>query len=284
MHRASIISSGTSAISIALFKARACLEPGAGANRRAWTFVQSCERRISARLGQEPGQCSRDEIWPAAAALGGRMSCTIDTGGAGGEPGPAAGAAECDSAVFAEPVRILLVDDHMVVRAGLAQVIGSVPGLVVVAEAENGEEALFQCQRHRPDVVLMDVRMQGMGGIAATEAMCKYHPNVAVIALSSFADPPTVARMLAAGARGFLPKSVSASDLSVAIRKVHDGETVVDPGCLPQVATAFDPTTPGEDDLELSAQQRRGKGRRHKGDTNPEKAKHQGISKPTARC
>lgn len=184
---------------------------------------------------------------------------------------------------FAEPVRILLVDDHMVVRAGLAQVIGSVPGLVVVAEAENGEEALFQCQRHRPDVVLMDVRMQGMGGIAATEAMCKYHPKVAVIGLSSFADPATVARMLAAGARGFLPKSVSASDLSAAIRKVHDGETVVDPACLPEVATAFDPTTPGEDDLELSAQQRRVLALLSKGYTNPEIAKYLGISMPTAR-
>lgn len=184
---------------------------------------------------------------------------------------------------FAEPVRILLVDDHMVVRAGLAQVIGSVPGLVVVAEAENGEEALFHCQRHRPDVVLMDVRMQGMGGIAATEALCKYHPKVAIIGLSSFADPATVARMLAAGARGFLPKSVSASDLSAAIRKVHDGETVVDPGCLPQVATAFDATSPSEEDLELSAQQRRVLALLSKGYTNPEIAKYLGISMPTAR-
>ncbi|WP_446653585.1 response regulator transcription factor [Blastomonas sp.] len=184
---------------------------------------------------------------------------------------------------LAEPVRILLVDDHMVVRAGLAQVVGSVPGLVVVAEAENGEEALFQCQRERPDVVLMDVRMQGMGGIAATEAICRYHPNIAVIGLSSFADPPTVARMLAAGARGFLPKSVLAGDLKAAIRRVHHGETVVDPGCLPQVATAFDPTTPSEDDLELSAQQRRVLALLSKGYTNPEIAKYLGISMPTAR-
>lgn len=184
---------------------------------------------------------------------------------------------------FAEPVRILLVDDHMVVRAGLAQVIASVPGLIVVAEAENGEEALLQCQRHRPDIALMDVRMQGMGGIAATEAIAKYHPKVAVIALSSFFDPSTVARMLAAGARGFLPKSVSAHALSDAICKVHDGETVVDATCLPQEATAFATTTPSEDDRELSAQQRRVLALLTKGYTNPEIARYLGISMPTAR-
>lgn len=184
---------------------------------------------------------------------------------------------------FAEPVRILLVDDHMLVRAGLAQVIGSVPGFTVVAEAENGEEALFQCQRQKPDVVLMDARMPGMGGIAATEAMCKFHPKVAVIALSTFSDTETVARMLAAGARGFLSKSVSAHDLSLAIRKVHDGETVVDPGCLPQIATPLDRATHKEEQLELSAQQRRVLALLSKGCTNPEIARYLHISMPTAR-
>lgn len=184
---------------------------------------------------------------------------------------------------FSEPVRILLVDDHMVVRAGLAQVIASVPGLIVVAEAENGEEALMQCQRHQPDIALMDVRMQGMGGIAATEAIGKYHPKVVVIALSSFSDPSTVARMLAAGARGFLPKSVSAQALSDAIYKVHDGETVVDSSCLPQAATAFASTRHTNEDLELSAQQRRVLALLTKGYTNPEIARYLNISMPTAR-
>lgn len=184
---------------------------------------------------------------------------------------------------FAEPVRILLVDDHFVVRAGLARVIASMPGAIVVAEAENGEEALLQCQRHRPDIALMDVRMQGMGGIAATEAIAKYHPLVAVIALSSFSDSSTVARMLAAGARGFLPKSVSAQALIDAICEVHDGKTMVDASCLPQVATAFGTTSHVDEDLELSAQQRRVLALLTKGYTNPEIARYLGISMPTAR-
>jgi two-component system, NarL family, response regulator LiaR len=198
-------------------------------------------------------------------------------------PVPNRGQVEVPFPDFAEPVRILLVDDHMVVRAGLAQVISSIPGFKVVAEAENGEEALLQCQRQRPSVVLMDVRMPGMDGIATTEAICKSDPEVAVIALSSFSDSETVARMLAAGARGFLSKSVSAHDLSLAIRRVHDGETVVDPGCLPQVATHLDTTTHGEERLELSAQQRRVLALLSKGCTNPEIARYLRISMPTAR-
>jgi NarL family two-component system response regulator LiaR len=89
--------------------------------------------------------------------------------------------------------------------------------------------------------------------------------------------------MLAAGARGFLPKSVSALSLGDAIRKVHDGETVVDPDCLPQAASAFAPTNTGEEDLELSVQQRRVLALLSKGYTNPEIARYLGISMPTAR-
>lgn len=185
--------------------------------------------------------------------------------------------------VPSDPVRILLVDDHMLVRAGLAQVIGSVPGFTVVAEAETGEEALLLCQRLRPDVVLMDVRMPGLGGIAATEALCKLHPQVAVIALSTFADAETVARMLAAGARGFLSKSVSAHDLRQAIRKVHGGESVVDAGCPRQAASHVEPTPPREEHLELSTQQRRVLALLSKGCTNPEIARYLCISVPTAR-
>lgn len=180
----------------------------------------------------------------------------------------------------ARQIRVLLVDDHMVVRAGLAQVLGAIEGFTVVGQAESGEEALFLCQRHHPNVVLMDVRMQGMGGISATEAICKHHPDVRVIALSTFADSETVAQMLAAGASGFLPKTVSAEELADAICRVNEGERVV--------GETMAPPQPAPDAAEvaevmLSGQQRRVLALMTKGYTNGEIASYLGISLPTAR-
>lgn len=179
-------------------------------------------------------------------------------------------------------IRILLADDHMVVRMGLARVIGAHPQMEIVGEAENGEEALFLCQKHRPDVVLMDVRMDGMGGIAATEAIRRYHPAAKVIGLSTFHDQGTISAMLAAGASGFLSKVVSAGELAEAILKVSAGETVVSaisPSARPS------PPTPGPKSAELGLgdQQRTTLALLTKGYTNPEIARYLGVSLPTAR-
>ncbi len=181
----------------------------------------------------------------------------------------------------ADPIRILLVDDHMVVRAGLTQVIGAMAGFTVVGQAESGEEALFLCQLHRPHIVLMDVRMQGMGGTGATESIRRYHPDVRVIGLSTFADSETVAQMLAAGASGFLPKTVSADELADAIRRVHAGERIVDAGLAEPDPPAAASTNAAE--VTLSGQQRRVLALLTKGYTNGEIASYLGISLPTAR-
>ncbi|MCB5425147.1 response regulator transcription factor [Altererythrobacter sp. CC-YST694] len=177
-------------------------------------------------------------------------------------------------------IRILLVDDHMVVRAGLAQVLGAKAGFTVVGEAESGEEALFLCHQHQPHVVLMDVVMQGMGGIGATEAIRKYQPNTRVIALSTFADGDTIAQLLAAGASGFLPKTISAEELVDAIKRVHAGETIVLSG--PASPEPVQQTvSPGE--IKLSGQQRRVLALLTRGYTNGEIAAYLRLSLPTAR-
>lgn len=177
-------------------------------------------------------------------------------------------------------IRILLVDDHMVVRAGLAQVLGTRAGFTVVGEAESGEEALFLCHQHHPHVVLMDVLMQGMGGIGATEAIRKYHPDTRVIALSTFADGDAIAQLLAAGASGFLPKTVSAEELIEAIKRVHAGETIIHSG--PDSTEPAQPA-PSSGKIKLSGQQRRVLALLTKGYTNGEIAVYLGLSLPTAR-
>jgi two-component system, NarL family, response regulator LiaR len=178
------------------------------------------------------------------------------------------------------PLRILLADDHMLVRMGLARVIGAHPQMELVAEAENGEEALFLCQKHRPDVVLMDVRMDGMGGVAATEAIRRYHPGARVIGLSTFHDRASVDAMLAAGASGFLSKVVSADELADAILRVAAGETVVGPVAPAASAPAAAGKSPSVD---MGDQQRTTLALLTKGYTNPEIARYLGVSLPTAR-
>lgn len=187
---------------------------------------------------------------------------------------------------IADPIRIILADDHMVVRKGLRHVLESDPGLVVVDEAESGEAVLYLCQKHKPDVVLMDVQMEGLGGIEATRLLVLHHPAVRVIGLSTFADPKVVNDMMSAGACGYLLKDVSAPELVEAIRKVKAGETVF---------SLTLPTSPGEPEADspaaecvdtvvmMGAQQKRVLALLTKGLTNPEIASHMGVSLPTAR-
>ena len=125
------------------------------------------------------------------------------------------------------PIRVLIVDDHAMVRRGLAAFLKAKPDLLLVGEASNGGEAISLCERLQPDVVLMDLMMPGMGGAEATQVIVNRWPAVRVIALTSFGDKEMVREALAAGALSYLLKNVSAEDLAEAIRAASGGRSTL---------------------------------------------------------
>ncbi len=121
------------------------------------------------------------------------------------------------------PVKLLLVDDHPIVRSGLRMLFLSEPGMQIVGEAGSGEEAIEAVRRLQPDVVIMDVSMPGMNGIEATRRIKAAHPQTAVLALTMYEDEQYFFEMLNAGASGYIPKRAAPDDLVSAIRVVAEG-------------------------------------------------------------
>ena len=126
-------------------------------------------------------------------------------------------------------IRILLADDHKIVRDGLRTLIGKETGMEVVGEAENGRKALKMAEKIRPNVVIMDVTMPDMNGIEATRKMLTEVPGVKVIALSMHSDRRFVLGMLEAGASGYLMKDCAFDELAKAVRSVATGQTYLSP-------------------------------------------------------
>lgn len=126
-------------------------------------------------------------------------------------------------------IRVLLVDDHALVRSGLRALIEAFPGVRVVAEAADGHAAFELVARDRPDVVLMDVTMPELNGLEATTRVVRKFPEVRVLVLSMHADEEYVGLALRAGAAGYLLKDASASELELAIRSVARGDTYLSP-------------------------------------------------------
>jgi len=145
-------------------------------------------------------------------------------------------------------IRVLIVDDHAVVRSGLAAFLLAYDDLELVGEAASGEEAVRLCERARPDVVLMDLVMPGMDGVATTRAIRQRCPQVQVIALTSFREEELVRGALQAGAISYLLKNVSADELADAIRKAHAGRPTLAPEAAQVLIQATrKPPTPGHD-------------------------------------
>jgi DNA-binding NarL/FixJ family response regulator len=127
-------------------------------------------------------------------------------------------------------IRLLLVDDQLLVRQGLRVLLEVEADFAVVGEAENGCQAIEQVGQVCPDVVLMDVRMPELDGVAATQQILQQFPTTKVLILSTFDDDPYVIQALRCGAKGYLLKDISAKDLANAIRNVHKGYTQIAPG------------------------------------------------------
>jgi NarL family two-component system response regulator LiaR len=134
-----------------------------------------------------------------------------------------------------KPIRVMIVDDHAVVRSGLAAFLLAFDDLELVAEAGGGEQALRLCDDSIPDVVLMDLVMPGMDGAATTKALREKHPQVQVIALTSFKEQELVQAAMQAGAIGYLLKNVGADELADAIRAASAGK----PTLAPEAAQAL---------------------------------------------
>ncbi len=151
-------------------------------------------------------------------------------------------------------IRVMIVDDHAMVRRGLAAFLKAFDDLELVGEAANGEEVLPLAASVQPDVVLMDLVMDQMDGAAATRAIRQNHPHVQVIALTSFREELLVQKALQAGAISYLLKNVSADELATAIRAAHMGRSTLAPEAAEALVRAV--TQPSEPGFDLTARER----------------------------
>ncbi|ARV60143.1 DNA-binding response regulator [Nostocales cyanobacterium HT-58-2] len=132
-------------------------------------------------------------------------------------------------------IRLLLVDDQIIIRQGLKSLLESKPDFEIVGEAENGESAIAQVEVLQPDLVLMDVRMPVMDGVAATEVISQQFPAVKVLVLTTFDDDEYVSQAMQFGAKGYLLKDTPLEPLANAIRSIHQGHTQLGPGLFEKV-------------------------------------------------
>jgi two-component system invasion response regulator UvrY len=133
-------------------------------------------------------------------------------------------------------IRVLVVDDHDLVRTGITRMLADIEGLQVVGEADSGEESLKQARELKPDVVLMDVKMPGIGGLEATRKLLRSHPDIKVVAVTVCEDDPFPTRLLQAGAAGYMTKGAGLAEMVQAIRLVFAGQRYISPQIAQQLA------------------------------------------------
>lgn len=144
-------------------------------------------------------------------------------------------------------IKVLLVDDHELVRMGIKRLLQDVQGLKVIGEASNGEEAVLLAKKIIPDVVIMDVHMPGIGGLEATRKMICHNPDVKILALTIYEEEPYPSRFLQVGASGYITKGCDPEEMIRAIRTIHAGQRYISPGIAQQIAIKR--FTKGDDSL-----------------------------------
>jgi DNA-binding NarL/FixJ family response regulator len=136
-----------------------------------------------------------------------------------------------------DAIRVLIADDHAIVREGLAVLVNRCEDMMVVAQATNGKEAIERVLRYKPDVVLMDLRMPELGGVAAIEAIRESLPEVRIVVLTVFDGDEDIYRSMRAGAKAYLLKDAAPKDLLDCVRAVHSGKTSMPPGIAEKLAS-----------------------------------------------
>ena len=180
-----------------------------------------------------------------------------------------------------KPIRVIIVDDHTVVRSGLGAVLASSDGMELVGEAENGEEAVRLCEQLQPDIVLMDLLMPKMDGVAATKIIHENWPQIHIIALTSYKEKEYVEGVLKAGATSYLLKNVSADELISAINRAVLGQ----PSLSPEAAQVLIQTVnePSQPDAEITEREREILALMVEGKSNNEIAKSIYVSQSTVK-
>lgn len=133
-------------------------------------------------------------------------------------------------------IKVLLVDDHDLVRLGIKKLLSDVPNIQIVGEANSGEKAIEIIEKVKPDVILMDVKMPGMGGLAATKHIVNEHPEIKILVVTVYGDEPYPTRVLQAGASGYMTKGVSVDEMIQAIKTVYAGRRYLSPEVAQQLA------------------------------------------------
>lgn len=151
-------------------------------------------------------------------------------------------------------IRLLIADDHTLVRQGLSQLCEGVGGFSVIAEAETGDQAVELARTFRPDVILMDIVMPGVDGVEAIRQILCENPNARIIALTMYRQEQYMLNAIQAGARGYLLKTVDTEELITAIKAVHRGDYLIDPIIAARVLSEFHLPTPDLPRIELLAE------------------------------